>query len=95
MSATGDIVYIVETGDYEQRDIMFVAASPEAAKCEIHATYSSSYIVDWDELKPNPLMGDDCWLLAGRFDEVLGYSTRHTAKYEITPYEVIGNGDKA
>lgn len=81
-----DVVWIVESGDYEQRGIDLVAASPEAAVAAIKGRYDNGhYVVRWED----PTSDDRGWTLVGHFDAVPGWSTEHRAIYDITEYEVV------
>jgi hypothetical protein len=85
-------VWVCETGDYEQRGVWSVAVSVAAGVADIKATHCDPYIVRWEE--PTEDHGGD-WTLTGHFEAVPGKSTKHTAHYEFTRYEVIGTDPKA
>jgi hypothetical protein len=88
-------VWIIETGDYEQRYVFGIATSPEKAAAYIRSTYDEPYVIEWESLAHTP-WGDnggepyDEYELVGHFSAVQGYSTEHTAKYTIHPCELIG-----
>ncbi len=82
--ALRDEVWVVETGEYEQRHVWLVAESPEAAAAEIKRQYGSPYVVEWDELKAD----GDHYALTGRFSAVPGYSTEHRGRFDMTRYPV-------
>ncbi len=77
-------VWIVESGDYEQRGIDLVAESLEAAIKAIKERYGPPYIVEWDELN------EDKWglSLTGNFAHVAGKSAEHTGTFEIAAWDV-------
>ena len=72
-------VWVVESGDYEQRGIDGIYGSFSSAIEGIKAGFGSPYIVDWVQ------DGDD---LVGHFEEVLHYSTKHTARFYIDEYPI-------
>lgn len=75
-------VWIIESGEYEQRHIDGVALSLEGAVAFIKARYGLPYIVRWEEAVPD---GEDCSLV-GHFSEVMGKSTRHDCSFDITKW---------
>jgi hypothetical protein len=80
-------VYVVESGDYEQRGVVLVAASVEAAFAAVKAIYGAPYRVHWQQADAETLVGD--------FEAIDGYSTQHTAYYDVTEYEVeVGKAEK-
>ncbi len=81
-------VYVVETGDYEQRGVFLVATSIDAAVQSIKAAYAAPFRVTWDSPTVPDTMG--CARLCGHFADVPGYSIAHEAIYDMTPYEVTG-----
>jgi len=70
-------VVVVETGEYEQRYVVLVAASSEAAEAAVKETYRPPYIVSW-ELNERGL--------SGKFSAVLGYSTEHVGQFDFSTY---------
>lgn len=85
MSGVGQ-VWIVETGDYEQRHVAGIYVSLEAAVDGIKETYKPPYRVAWYEVEH----GEDCSTLTGDFEAVLHYSIEHTAYFDIRPMELQG-----
>ncbi len=87
-------VYLVETGDYEQRHVMLVAVSLQAAVDEIKRVFSAPYIVHWHDLKDESWQYEgkpyEEWGLMGDFERVAGFSTRHTGEFTISSEELIG-----
>lgn len=81
-----ETVYVIETGEYEQRYIFGVADSIAAAVQHIKATYRAPYVVQWDEPSSDSA---DFTFLVGHFDAVVGKSTKHTASFEITAESLI------
>ena len=83
----------VETGDYEQRYTMFVADSPELAEKRLHATYLAPYKVRWEPMKDTTWEEGDVtyrtFEVVGHFEGVQGYSTQHTAEYDISQIEYV------
>jgi len=77
--------WIVETGDYEQRGIVLVASSLEAAVRAIKERYGPPYIVEWGELKDEGEWGHS---LSGKFAQVTGRATAHTATFDIGAWGV-------
>ena len=78
-------VWIVESGEYEQRGIVLVAASREAAFEAVKALYGPPYRVKWS-IAPEDKY--DAEALIGEFEQVTGYSVGHTARFDATPYDV-------
>lgn len=83
-------VYVVESGDYEQRIIDGIADSIASAVELIKDRYAAPYVVEWGELKPSGSSG--CCSVTGKFKAVLNYSTAHTCTFDITPYDVFCSG---
>ena len=80
-------VYIVEAGDYEQRCIMFVAASIEDVERKLKEDHPPPYIVSWRR-ELNPRHPDWCPTIIGDFELVGGLSIKHTQRYEVSVYDV-------
>jgi len=80
-------VWVIETGEYEDRYVHGVAASLEAAVRGIEGEYASPYVVRWEPLR----RGDDGngAELVGHSEAVAGYSTRHTAVFDIRPCTLL------
>ncbi len=78
-------VWIVESGDYEQRGIALVAESLEAAIKAIKDRYGPPYIVEWNALKDEGEWGHS---LTGNFAHVTGRSSEHTGTFEIRTWDV-------
>ncbi len=74
-----NIVWLVETGEYEQRYIVGVYESYDAAIGGIKRIYKHPYIVKWE------MDGKD---LIGHFDSVPHYSVECTGTFTIEPYPV-------
>lgn len=68
-------VWVVESGEYEQRSIDLVAVSRESAIDAIKALYGPPYVVTWEIDKHGELLG--------HFKGIRGLSTEHTAVYSI------------
>lgn len=77
-------VWVVESGEYEQRSIFLIARSLEAAVTAIKRVYGPPYVVAWDEVRRD----GGLWVLAGDFEAVLGSSIQHRAEYDITLWDV-------
>ena len=73
-------VYVVETGEYEQRGILCVADSFGAAVDAVKRAYGPPYVVAWQD-------ADACGL-RGHFSAVLGYAMEHDADFSITEWPV-------
>jgi hypothetical protein len=69
-----ETVWLVETGEYEQRHVFGIYASRADAVEGIKRTFQAPYRVVWTE------EGD---VLVGAFEGVQGYSTRHTGYYSL------------
>ena len=80
-----DEVWVVESGDYENRGIVLVADSLESAVGAVKTLYEFPYIVRWEDVGEDEVEGG---VLVGHFDAVLHYSTKHTAEYEVSRYDV-------
>lgn len=76
-------VYVVETGDYEQRGVMLIAASLEVAIREIKKEY-----VNYEAIWNDPVAGQWWTSIEGAFRRRSdGYSFK--AKFDIEEYEVL------
>lgn len=83
--ASAGKVWVVESGDYEQRFVWGVYRSPDAAVASIKATYGPPYIVRWNDVED---CTEDRYCLSGDFEGVVGYSTKHVGCWDIWPAEV-------
>lgn len=82
-------VWVIEEGEYEQRQVVDVATSPAAAVRAIKAAHPTPpYEVEWAEIED---LGDGHYQLVGHFEQVLGWSTAHTARFDITRHELVGD----
>ena len=81
-------VYVIEHGEYEDRCISGIAASLDAAVKFVKTTYSSPYIVRWEELVHRESGKSEYWTLSGNFSAVQGYSIEHKGEFDITPWVV-------
>ncbi len=85
-------VWVIESGEYEQRSIDGVAVSVAAAVEFLKQTYGPPYIVTWDEpvqeqiYLPNLII----FKITGHFEHVMNYSCRHDCDFEIQRYELAG-----
>jgi hypothetical protein len=73
-------VWVIESGEYENRGVDGVAISTDAADRFIRARFPAPYIVTWNRVDDTTLVGE--------FEQVLGRSTRHQSTYDFTEYEV-------
>ncbi len=73
-------VWVVERGEYEARYIVLIASSQDAVLPALEAEYPAPYIVRWKWVDNN--------YVAGHFQEVPHYSTKHTDYFGCTEYEV-------
>ena len=76
-----DKVWVVEEGDYEARGIVGIYRSLEGAVAGIKETFKPPYIVSWDDI-------GNGYSLVGHFEDVSGYSTKHTACFGISPMDL-------
>jgi hypothetical protein len=73
-------VIIVESGEYEEHCVLAVASTREAAIGAVKEIFKSPpYIVEWIETRDG---------LTGHFEYVQHCSTKHTARFDFTEYEV-------
>lgn len=80
-----DKVYIVESGEYEQRMTWGVYSSVENAAAAIKDPYGPPYIVRWAEPRQD---AEDSYVLVGHFERVDGYSGAGPGEWYITGYVV-------
>lgn len=78
-------VWVMETGDYEQRFVSGVYSSPEVAFDILRETYRSPYVVTWNGIE---VEGEDYATITGQFEAVQGLSTKHASGFELTRYEI-------
>ena len=76
-------VWVVESGEYEQRGIELVDISPEACEVAIKSRYGEPYKVRWEPLRR---IGDGEQELVGYFEAVQHFSTTHTNYFTMTRY---------
>lgn len=76
------IVWVVESGEYEDMGIDGVYDNHESAIEGIKTRYGYPYIVSWEE---------DSGVLIGHFETVLHYSIKHTKVFYITPFPLLTN----
>ena len=79
-------VWVIESGEYEQRFVNAVASSPEAALEYLRNLYSHPYVVTWEPLVKD---GED-YSITGHFEAETGFSIKHTCVYSLTKYELDG-----
>ena len=78
-------VWLIESGEYEQRGVWGVADSVVSAVEFIKQKFPPPHQVSWDE----PVqLDDDTWRLTGAFGAVQYYSIEHENTFDITKYEV-------
>jgi hypothetical protein len=82
---TPTTVWLIQWED-EDMTVFGIAASPEAAAQHVKETYAAPYVVRWGDLKQD----GDGWALKGRFSEVPGKSTAHSATFVFTEFVVLG-----
>ena len=75
-------VWVIETGDYEERHVVGVAATVEAGVSWIKALHGRPHEVRWDDLT-----GDGP--LVGHFSSVPGFSTEHDAEFAFTAFALL------
>lgn len=78
-------VWIVESGDYEQRCVNHVASSIESAAAMVKLPYVAPYIVTWDAPRKDD---DDTHTLIGHFTAVDGYCGKGQAEWTFTRYKI-------
>ncbi len=80
------VVFVVESGSYEQRSIDFVAATRQGAIDRIKAMHGPEYPVIWHESEGG---------LTGEFTRrVEGLCCAGNSDYDITEYEVSDNPER-
>jgi hypothetical protein len=77
------IVWVIETGDYEERRVVGVARSVDAAASLIKRRYLAPYIVEWKEPKQDR-NGD--WSMMGHFGQVFEHSIKHSVRYDFLAF---------
>lgn len=78
-------VWVIESGNYEQRYVYGVADSIESAVAFLREEYAPPYVVAWDA----PYIQDErTAYMRGKFSRVLNYSTEHEAVYTFTRYDL-------
>ena len=86
-------VWVVEQGDYSDRMVWLVADSHEAAVQAVKGLFQDPYVVDWYApiYTPQATNGHGpSYTLSGVFARVDGFAVAHTARFEITRYDLIG-----
>ena len=81
-----DTVWVVESGEYEQRSVDLVARTLEDAVKALKEGYAKPYEVTWGEVVEER----GFTLIRAEFDEVLGYSARHNAVFYFSEYDLEG-----
>lgn len=79
-------VWIIETGEYEDRLTVGVASSLEMAVALIKNGYRFPSRVEWGVLTNDG--NAERWSLAGNFQQVVGYHAGGISSYEFIRYEV-------
>lgn len=81
-------VWIIESGDYEQRHVEGVAVSVATAVEFLKMAYGPPYLVAWEEVRQtDPYVFE----LTGHFEAVQHYSIKHDCTFEIEEYELQGS----
>ncbi len=84
--STTPTVWVVEHGDYDERGIVLVAATDDAAVKAVKDSYPPPYIVRWDRLCGSRRSGRR--VLTGHFEAVQHFSTKHQDDFEIQRWSV-------
>lgn len=84
LEAKATKVFVVETGDYEQRYVFGVFSSVAAAIAGIKEKFGSPYAVSWDEL----VQDEHGMRITAHFKAVNHCSVMHDAEFEITEMEL-------
>lgn len=92
--ATTRKLWIIETGDYEERYVFCVCETPSAGFAHVIATFGSPYVVAWRDIKQtrDDADGFKQFTLTGDFSGVHGFSTQHTANFDATEICFISTG---
>lgn len=77
-------VFVIESGDYEQRSVDGVVTSPEAGLRYLQALHPHPFKVTWEGPKPDK----EDFVIVGRFEQVQHFSTAHVCVYRLTPYQL-------
>jgi hypothetical protein len=78
-------VWVIESGDYEQRSVNGVADSVESAVAYVRTTYAPPYIVAWEAVV---IQDDESAYRKGKFARVLNYSIECEAIYTFSRYDL-------
>lgn len=81
-------VWLIYNGEYEDRDVIGVAASLTDAVVFIKNHYPAPYVVTWEGPSQS---ADNEWSLSGQFESVPRFSVRHTDRFDIIEWNVEGN----
>lgn len=76
-------VWVVQSGEYEQRGIDLIAESFDAAVEALKRRYAPPYVVTWDEPVHEPYEG-----IGATFASVRGYSVAHSTFFDIQEWDV-------
>ena len=80
-------VWVIETGYYEDREVIAVAATLDAAVAYIKTLYGPPYSVVWVDLT---IASDgSSAMLRGQFARVLQYSDEHEQDFDIWRTDVV------
>lgn len=74
-----ETVWLIENGYYEDRIVVAVAATIDAAVAHIKSRYGEPYRVEWEPLE----IESQVHVLRGYFEGVAGYSTKHVGEFSI------------
>ena len=84
MEGLGVTVYVLESGEYDQRTIDGVFSSLDAACESIRRPYGAPYIVQWEDSAKQS--GSGRYTYTGHFTRVNGYCGDGPSTWQITPY---------
>ena len=79
-------IWVIESGEYEQRGVDGVALSPDHGLQFLQDRYKDPYVVKWLPLERN---GNGA-SVTGQFEAVQGFSIKHTCRFDMTEHEVYG-----
>lgn len=86
-----ETVWLVESGEYEQRGVDLVGATKASAAAALRRSYGPPYRVEWVDHLDDPERPH----MIGRFEDVAGFSTEHVSWFYFSERPVKDGEEEA
>jgi len=80
------LIWVVESGEYTNRGVDFLAVSIETALAHMRKTYQAPYVVSWEELEQED---ENHWSVSIRWTAAQDYSVNYWKYFDLTCHKVV------